>query len=169
MAQDTSLNGLRNQILTSIFGRRLGFDSQGFLVGPNDIRNQVEGVSSAGSTITSTSVTSPLSNWGVSLVGASGATATTGYTLTAPQPGVYKTLFVATTGYAVITTTTISTGAGTAGAFICSSGSVTSTHQTITMSGKGASLTLIGITTGLWGALLGAGQLTSVSTQISIS
>jgi len=169
MAQDTSLNGLRNQILTSIFGRRLGLDSAGFLVGPNDFRSQVEGVSSAGSTVVSTAVTTPLSNYGCSLVGSSGASATTAYILSAPTPGVYKTLFVPTTGYAVVIATTISTGAGTAGAFICSSGSVTSTHQTITLSGKGASLTLVGLTTGLWGALLGSGQLTSVSTQISIS
>jgi len=162
MAQNTSLEGLRSQIKTSIFGRRLGLDSDGFMVGPKQSRVQVEGVSSAGSTIVSTAVATPLSNYGVSLVGATAASGTTAYILAAPSPGVRKTLFVPTTGYAVVIATTDSTGAG-AGAFFASTGSVTSTYQKITLTGKGAMCDLIGLTTALWGVLTPAG-ITTVTT-----
>ena len=82
MAQDTSINGLRNQILTSIFGRRLGLDSASFMIGPVGFRNQVECVSSAGSTVLSTATaggglgSTALSPFGVSMVGATGASGT---------------------------------------------------------------------------------------------
>lgn len=151
MAQDTSLNGLRNQLITQLYGRRLGLSAGNssasdveYLVGPRAFREQVEGFSSAGSTITSTSVASLLSPFGVSVVGASGASATTAYQLAAPVPGVTKRIFNPTTGQAVILTTA-------QGAFICSTASVTSTQGTITFVGKGASVELIGLTTNLWG------------------
>lgn len=173
MAQNTSLEGLRSQILTQIWGRRLGLDSNNYLVGPLSQRTAVQGVSSAGSTVTSTSVASPLTPYGVSLVGATAASATTGYTLSAPVPGVSKILFVPTTGYAVVTVTTDSTGAG-AGAFICSTASVTSTYQIITFSGKGNYCELIGLTTALWGVKsfsgISAAALSSASsTSITVT
>lgn len=158
MAQNTLLEGLRSQLLVSIFGRRLGFapgnafqTEPEYLVGPRAFREQVAGVSS-GSTIVSTAVATALPPYGVSLIGASGASATTAYILSAPVPGVKKMLFVPTTGYAVVITTTDTTGAG-AGPMICSTASVTSTHQTITFAGKGNYCELIGLTTGLWGVL----------------
>lgn len=150
MAQDTSLNGLRNQIITQVYGRRLGL-SQGnssdtnseYLVGVRALREQVEGVSSAGSTLTSTSVASLLSPYGMSLVGATGASATTAYQLGAPVPGVTKRIFNPTTGQAVVLTTA-------QGAFIISTGSVTSTFGSMTFSAKGAAIELYGVTTGFW-------------------
>jgi len=166
MPKDTSLNGLRGQIITSVHGRRLGLDTDGFLVGHTGERVTVQGVSSAGSTVVSTSVATPLLNYGVSLVGASAASATTGYTLTAPTPGCRKTLFVPTTGYAVVTVTTDSTGVG-AGAFLCSTASVTSTQQQITLTGKGAMCELVGLTTALWGVITPAG-VTTVTTGYQI-
>lgn len=146
MAQDATLQGLRSQLLTSIKGRRLALDPNDYLVGPRDLRVQIEGFSSGGSTITSTSVATSLSAWGVSVVGASAASGTTAYTLAAPVPGVKKTIFCPTTGYAVIGTTA-------AGAFICSTASVTSTYGYITFTGKGNLVELMGLTTALWGVL----------------
>ena len=165
--QDTSLNGLREQITKSIHGRLLGF-CQGnagttspheFIVGPKDIRVQVSGMSSAGSTITSTSVTNNIDPFGITLVGATGASATTAYTLAAPIPGVRKVLFNATTG----SVTFLTTGTGGA-AFICSSASVTSTHGSITLNGKGCAAELLGLTTALWGVLSPPGGFSSVTT-----
>lgn len=156
MAQDSSLEGLRSQTLKSILGRQLGIDSNDFLVGPKDIRIQVNGWSSAGSTITSTSVASNIPNYGVTVVGATGASATTAYTLAAPTPGVRKSLFNPTTGGVTILTTG-------AGAFLCSTGSVTSTQGTITFPGKGGCIELIGLTTALWG-IIGNLGITSVTT-----
>jgi hypothetical protein len=152
MALDTSLNGLRNAILTSLFGRRLGFvpgnssdQAPDYITGIKGVRLQVEGVSSAGSTVTSTSVANNLSPFGVSLVGASGASGTTAYQLAAPVPGITdKYIFNPTTGNATILTTA-------AGAFICSTGSAASTYGSITLVGKGAYVHLLALTTNLWG------------------
>lgn len=173
MAQNTSLEGLRSQMLVSIFGRRMGLAAGNaiqtqaeYLVGPRALREQVQGVSS-GSTIVTTAVATPLVPYGVSLIGASAASATTGYTLSAPVPGVRKILFVPTTGYAVVTVTTDTTGAG-AGAFLCSTASVTSTHQIITFAGKGNICELIGLTTGLWGVLTNY-AITTVTTGNTVS
>lgn len=175
MAQNTSLEGLRSQIVTSLFGRRLGLTAGNsvdtnieYIAGPRGFRNSVLGVSSAGSTIVSTSVSSALPAYGVSLVGASGASATTGYTLSAPVPGVRKVLYCPTTGYAVVTVTTDSTGAG-AGPMICSTASVTSTYQVITFAGKGNFVELMGLTTGLWGVVGGLNTLSSTGVLSSAS
>ncbi len=150
MAQDTSLNGLRSQLVTQIYGRRLALgpgnssdQNAEYLVGPRGFREPVEGVSSAGSTVTSTSVTSKLSPYGMTVVGATGASATTAYLLAAPVPGLVKRIFNPTTGTAVVLTTD-------SGAFICSTGSVTSTLGSITLSAKGSFVELYGHSTALW-------------------
>lgn len=150
--QDTSLNGLRNTYITSIFGRRLGLtygnssDQGDYLVGPKDLKVQVEGVSSAGSTIVTTSPAAGqnLSGWGMSMVGATGASASTAYNLGSPVPGTVKYIFNPTTGQANIGTTAF-------GAFICSSASVASTQGNIFLVGKGAYVELLALTTNLWG------------------
>lgn len=151
MAQDTSLNGLRSQLITQVFGRRLALgpgnssdNNAEYLVGVRAVREQVEGVSSAGSTVTSTSVASNLSPYGMSLVGATGASATTAYNLAAPVPGVTKRIFNPTTGTAVVFTTG-------SGAFINSTGSITSTLGSITLTAKGSYIELYALTTALWG------------------
>lgn len=143
MAQDTSLQGLRSQLLTQIYGRRLALDAGDYMVGPKAFREQVSGVSSAGSTVTSTGVGSNIDPFGLTVVGATGASATTAYNLAAPVPGVTKRIFNPTTGTAVVLTTG-------AGAFICSTGSVTSTFGIITLTAKGSFIELYGHSTALW-------------------
>lgn len=142
MAQNTSLEGLRSQLVTQIYGRRLALDVGDFLVGPKAVREQVEGFTS-GTTLMSTG-TAALSAYGISMVGSTLTSASTSLTLNAPVPGTKKVLFNPTTGQAVVTTTG-------AGAFICSTGSITSTFGTMTFPAKGASIELLGITTALWG------------------
>ena len=153
--QDTSLNGLRNSYMISLLGRKIGLtygnsSDQGpdsYLVGPKDIRVQVEGVSSAGSTVVTTSPAAGqrLSAFGMSLVGATAASASTAYLLDSPVPGTVKYIFNPTTGQANIGTT------ASGGAFICSSASVTSTQGNIFLVGKGAYVELLALTTNLWG------------------
>lgn len=152
--QDTSLNGLRSSYMISLLGRKIGLtygnsSDQGpdsYLVGPKDIRVQVEGVSSAGSTVVTTSPAAGqrLVAYGISLVGATGASASTAYVLDAPVPGTVKYIFNPTTGQANIGTTAN-------GAFVCSSASVTSTQGNIFLVGKGAYVELLALTTNLWG------------------
>ena len=66
---------------------------------------------------------------GMSLVGATGASASTAYLLDAPVPGTVKYIFNPTTGQANIGTT------ASGGAFICSSASVASTQGNIFLVG----------------------------------
>lgn len=170
MAQDATLSGLRNQIITSLFGRRLGFTagnssdvSVEYLAGVRGVREQVEGWSAAGSTIVSTSVATQLSPYGVSVVGATGASGTTGYVLSAPVPGVEKRIFCPTSGYAVITLAS--------GNFITtvSTGSNGSTHTIITFAGKGNAVTLLGVSTAYY-AVMPNQTVSSVTTgQVSFS
>lgn len=167
MAQDATLVGLRNQILTSLFGRRIGFEpgnssdtNPDYLAGPRGFREPISGFSSGGSTVTSTSVTTPLPGYGPSMVGATAASATTAYNLAAPIPGVRKIIFNPTTGQAVVGTTD-------AGAFICASGSVTSTLGIITLAPKGSFIELMGLSTALWG-VIGIGGISTGGYAVTI-
>lgn len=174
MAQQTNLEGLRDQIITQLFGRRIGFargndvaSDPEYLAGFAGVRQPITGFSSGGTTVTSTDVASDISPSGITAVGATGASATTAYTLAAPVPGVLKTLFNPTTG----AVTVLTTGAG---AFICSTASITSTHGSMTFAGKGNFCLLVGLSTALWGVVSDGGlasvQLTSAaSTALSFT
>lgn len=158
MAQDTSISGLRNQIVTSLFGRRVGLTPGNssdtaihYLVGPVAFRDSVMGISSAGSTIVSTSVATPLPPYGVSLVGATGASATTAYLLSAPVPGVEKILYNPTTGRANVLTTD-------GGAYMASTASNALVSAQLTA--QGSFVRLLGLTTALWG-IAGVSQIST--------
>ncbi len=153
MAQDATLQGLRNQYLTQIHGRRLALDPNDYLVGPRDLRLQVSGFSSGGSTVTSTSVASNIDPFGYTVVGATGASATTAYTLAAPVPGVRKVIFNPTTGGVTVLTSA-------AGALIITTGSITSTFGQFSMAAKGAYVELVGLSTALWG-VMGVSQIST--------
>lgn len=162
MAQDTSLQALRNAIITSIFGRRVGFDKNDCIVGPPALRWPAEGWSSAGSTIGSTAPAT-LSAFGLTVGGSVGTSGTTAASpacqqLPAPVPGVRKLLFNATTAMMTVGTTA-------AAAYFMSTGSAGSTYQYVTLWGKGVSLELIGLTTALYGVL--GNPMTTVSTNVS--
>lgn len=150
MAFGALLEELRNSVLDSIKGRKIGIDFDGYLTGIPDNRVPVMGSTGGGSTVVSTA-TASLVPYGVSLVGSSGTSGATAYTLQSPDPGVRKVLFNPTTGVVNIATTL---------ANFISTGSITSTYANITMAGKGASLELIGITTALW-AVLDVGQIST--------
>jgi hypothetical protein len=126
-----SLDTIRNKIVTSIFGRRLGLDVNEFLVGPKGLRPQLHDA-------TSDTTGTNIPNHG--LVSVETTTDDT-WKLTDPVPGCQVTLFCQTTSTGTRTVSpvaaTIITTAGTAG-------------STISLTGAGASITLTGITTGLW-------------------
>lgn len=163
MALDSSLNGIRNRFITQLHGRRLFLtfgnssdNSPHYLGGPVAHIAPVDGWSAGGSTVTSTSVANLIPPYGVTVVGATGASATTAYLLAAPVPGVSKTIFNPTTGGATILTTG-------SGAFICSTGSAASTQGSITFLGKGSYVDLIGLTTALWGLRTFIGTATTAA------
>jgi hypothetical protein len=129
-----SLAQIRNLILTSVRGRRLGLDASEFLAGPKDIRKAV----TAG---TSDTTGTELPNYGLVTVA---TTTDDGWTLAPPMPGVPVTIATASTstGTHKITPTgaLVQTTAGLAG-------------STIALVSQGASITLMGLTTAIWTVL----------------
>lgn len=161
--KDATLSGLRNSILTSLFGRKLGLDPSGFLLGPPGYPDVVSGAVSTGSTCISgvatagstgsTSTVTTLPAYGVSAIGTTVSSGNTGgttggqsgcnYQLDYPVPGVSKLIVNPTTGDA---------GVFTKGAYIFgSSFTPASTYQYATLCGNvGAYLELMAITTAVW-------------------
>lgn len=133
MALTNTLEGIRSRIATSIFGRRLGLDSNDFLVGAKDNVKPIE-------TISSTAASQTLVAYGTSIISATNASTDSALamTLAAPIPGVEKYLVQtssSTAGYAI----TLASGQ-----FI-SSGS--SAGVTLTSLGANQSMSLVGIST----------------------
>lgn len=137
MALNNTLEGIRSRIITSIFGRRLGLDSNDFLVGCKDNIVPIE-------TISSTAAGQTLAAYGASIISATNASTDSALamTLAAPIPGVEKFLVQtssSTAGYAI-------TAAG--GAQFVSSGS--SANVTLTSLGANQSMTLVGLSTAVY-------------------
>lgn len=134
MAQTVTLEGLRSQILVSLFGRRLGFDSNDYLLGTKGVREPVQSLTSA---TTATTVT-----FGGHANIAS-ATGTIPFSLAAPVPGVVMTLFQSATAGGIVTLAS--------GSFVTTAGS-TATAATFTE--QGDRLVIVGLTTALAAVLV---------------
>jgi len=128
-----TLDTLRNKIKTSIHGRRLGLDTEGFLVGPSGLRTESIAATS-GTTGTA------LTNHGLTTFTMSTGAAKT-YTLAAPVAGCQKELVVtssSTKGIVVsLTNASLNSTAG-------------SSTTTITFNGRGDRAILEGLSTSTW-------------------
>lgn len=80
------LETLRAQRKTSVHGRRLGIDKDDYLVGPKDLRTQVEDEQTTAAT--------SFSPYGVTRILTTGSTQTGVYTLQAPVVGARKRIFL---------------------------------------------------------------------------
>lgn len=133
----------RSRILTSLYGARLGLDTDNMLVGPPEHKL---GVATNGSTANA------LPAHGVSMLAAAAAST---YTMDAPIVGVRKYLFANCTAASSINVLT--------GVDVLSSGSTGA--RRILMKGLGDAVELIGLTTALWGLIsAGSGVVLSTST-----
>ena len=134
----TLIETLRSAIVTSIYGRRVGLDNSGFLVGPADMRTQVEDISTTAAT--------SMANYGITRILTSGSSQTGSYTLQAPIPGVRKviTLDTTSTGIMVVypTGATVFQSSGSSGTSVGSS--------VFSLRGNGAVIDLIAVSTFLW-------------------
>ena len=145
-----TLEGLRNVILTSIRGRRLGLDHNEYLVGPKDIRKSITNA-------TSDTTGTALLNYGYHTI-----VTTTNDTWTLASPTVGAEVFLMTgsssTGTHTITPTnaTIVSTNGVAGA-------------SIAMQGAGAHLGLVGLTTASWGVTTIFGSTTALYASVVIT
>lgn len=147
-----------SNILTSIFGRRLGLQAMTtaqtgtgqagrvpeFIVGAEDVRKDV----------TSETTGTYLKAWGVSVLSTANITGgTTGvFRLDPPIPGIEKTIVWASTGAPATSVKTFVTGStGGAETFQSTAGST----FTVIASSVGAVLSLMGVTTASWAVLQG--------------
>lgn len=138
MAQVATLEGLRDQINTSVHGRRLGLDANDYLVGVKEVRKPIKAF---------TAISGTLNAYGINSIGVS--TAAAGYTMPYPVTGSRATLVFNTTA---VTTLSVTITASTLSYFQTT---VSSTNQTITVSTAtanyiGQTLTLIGLSTSIW-------------------
>ena len=127
----TSLETLRDKILTSIHGRRLGIDPDGFLVGPKPVRRQV-------SNATSGTTGTAIPNNGFHTVS---TTTDDTWTLTDPVPGCKVDIGTVSTSTG---THTVSPVAAT----VVSTNGVAGSG--IALNGLGDVISLIGISTSQW-------------------
>lgn len=137
-----------NKITTSIHGRRLGLQTMStgetgsargpaeFLVGPEDLRQDVTTGESTGTNI---------APYGVSSIFGTSAASTPVYTLDPPIPGVRKIVRFGSTDSALYVK--MASGCAIAGT------SLATTGATVIRSSGGGNAQLIGLTTALWGAL----------------
>lgn len=134
-----SLEQFRNTIMTSLFGRRLGFNKDEFVVGTKDICVAIEDIST-------TAATSCI-NYGHTRFLTSGSSQTSNVTLQAPQVGVRKSFSLqsTSTGNQIIT--------ATAAAFLAASGS---SVAVINLQGGGAFVDMIAVSTAYWQLLSGS-------------
>ena len=144
MAQ--SLETIRNQILTSIFGRRLGLDPNDYLVGQKDIKHVVTDLTSA-----STATAIPAHGF-VSYTGTSLATTTANagatFLLSNPVTGVSVTVFnvnALTSAGSPGSTAFTMIRPSTAFVILSSEGT---TNTTVNVA-AGCAVTLTGLTTGV--------------------
>ena len=140
---------LRNLIMTSIRGRRLGLDKDDYLVGQRDIRRQVTNATTA-------TTATALSNYGIHTVV---TTTNTVWTLASPVQGVPVKIVTgsSSTGlHAIVpTNATIVSSNGSAG-------------SSITLAGPGAFIELVGDSTSRW-IVSGIRSTTAGNTFVSVS
>lgn len=157
MAQDATLAGLRNQILTSIFGRRLGLDNAGSLLGVPALRVPITALTTA------TGVTNDsIPNYGIVTINSSAAS--TYWGTTHPVPGQSVLIIDISTLYGAKTirvngSTAASPTAAVTAYFAGSSVAGAVTSGTIfTLTTPGSWLQLTGITTATWLAQMNYGS-----------
>ncbi|SRR5258707_1790059 len=128
------LDALRNQILTSLYGRRDGIDANEYNIGPKDFRVQIESIG--------TTAASSLTNYGITCLTCTIASSAI-YTLPGGAPGVQ--------GKQIIQTSTSTLGyvirAGSSVTFLTTAGS---SFNQMTFSAQGATQELVAISSLTW-------------------
>lgn len=140
MAQTTTLEGLRSQLQTSIYGRKLALDSNEYLVGVPDVRKPV-------TAFTSASTGSVIPAYGHTTIAC--ASAATTYVLADPVPGVFKTITNISTGGPKVTLSNSN---------IRNQLGSTNTFALWTASSSGQTLMLFGESTSVWQNLTSTGS-----------
>jgi hypothetical protein len=162
MAQTVTLEGLRSQIATSIFGRRLGFDSDNMVCGPKAVRRPIVALTSA------STVADQIPNYGIATIAVNTTVGSTWWNPVSPAPGASVKVFNISTGYAVIwlngsTATTAVTG-------VCAGSSVggASTATLSVTLNRGHWAELDGISTAVWFVRTNIGSTVTTGSSMAI-
>ena len=130
------LETIRNSILTTVYGRRLGITPAENLAGFKSIQLSIQDL---------TTVPTTVNGYGTSRVIATGSTqGPVQYTLPAPIPGVQTRLTLNTTSTASFQFLSTANGASILAA------SDGTTKSLVNLVGQGGSVTLEGVTTAIW-------------------
>lgn len=153
MAQTVTLEGLRSQIVVSVFGRRIGFDSGNFLVGVPGLRRPITALT------TSSTAADQIPAYGVVTLQTTSTGGSTFWSTTQPVPGESVFISNIATGYgtvylngSTVTTAVVGYFGGTSAAGFLS------TATKITLAGKGAWCRLTGLSTAIWQIEMNAGD-----------
>jgi len=131
-----SIRQLRDGVLTSIHGRRLGLGADDYLQGPKELRTEVEDIT--------TTAASSFAPYGTTVILTSGSTQLGEYTLQAPVPGTRKRIFLNSTSTGCMLVRA-SGGALFLGASMSTLGSTV-----INFLGAGANVILEAVSTSKW-------------------
>lgn len=143
---------LQNSILTSIYGRRLGLNKNEFVVGPKDLAKATQDI---GTGTTASSTGTEILNYGITSLAVATAAATTGssygttevagtFALAAPEPGVEKLIYTASSHSTMLISVQFSTGVT---GFNTSNGS---TFGGLSFNAPGQWAKLVGLSTSKW-------------------
>ena len=154
MAQ--SLATLRNNIITSIHGRRLGLDRDEAIVGSVGVKMPITNINTGD---TGTDVTA----FGIHNVTSTGSSQTAQYNLAAPIPGVAKTLLLGSTSTG--TAQFLSTANG---AQIIASSDGTTT-EVVSLLRPGAAVVLMGVTSTHWAVIGQPGAQSSATLLVGFT
>ncbi len=150
-----TLNQVRNKILTSIYGRRMGLSQGDFLAGPKGVIKAIQVIepSSALSTVSTTGT--EITNYGITSLAVATEAATTGssygstevggqFLIAAPEPGIEKIIYTATNHSTMLITVNFSTGVTGINT------SAGSTFGGLSFNAKGQWVRLYGLSTAEW-------------------
>lgn len=162
----TSLATLRNNILTSIHGRRMGLDNDQFLQGPKAFRVATQFIGSSTNSSASSTGTEIL-NYGITALAVATQAASTGssygttevggvFALAAPAEGVEKLIYTASQHSTMLISVAFSTGV------TAQQSSAGSTFGGLSFNAPGQYARLIGISTSKW-------QVMGISTGASLA
>jgi hypothetical protein len=158
---------LASNIITSIFGRRMGLDSSGILYGPSARVWPLYSVTSA------TTASALLPSYGIIIANTTDSSGTTaGWCIGAPIPGVQLKLINMSTGTAAFQIAS-SAGLGTSlvtGLYMNPAGvGLTSAVTLINMTSRGQSALLTGLTTVQWlvEAINSGSSITTYGTSVT--
>lgn len=149
-----SLEQLRNSILTSLYGRRMGLDPDAFVVGVKDVKKATQFIgSSTNSSASSTGTT--IINYGITSLAVATQAASTGssygttevggqFLLDAPAEGVQKLIYTASQHSTLLISVMFSTGV------TAQNTSAGSSFGGLSFNAPGQWVKLMGVSTSKW-------------------